>query len=190
MRDVGQRLSTAEEIAKQISDSEAEMLIIIAPLLERTVADSVAKRRTSAPPSVASAGGNGVAGRQWRGSGLMTHRHQRDAVARGPARRRHLVVEAMTRTVAALMVCCTVLVGLNADVARSVADPTHQPIIVDGNTLGPAVQVFLDGRRAKGVSGLVVDDDVQATRAHQHADPKRLAHPRVQVTSAGDGPVR
>ena len=113
----------------------------------------------------------------------MTHRHQRGAVAGGLARRRHLVVDAMTKTVAALAVCCTVLAGLNADVARSTAEPTNQPIIVDGNTLDPAVQVFLDGRRAKGLSGLVVDDDVQATRAHQQADPKRLAHPRVQVAT-------
>jgi hypothetical protein len=55
-------LSTAEEIAKQISDSDAKMLIIIAPLLQRTVADSVARRTTSARALVAGAAGNGIAG--------------------------------------------------------------------------------------------------------------------------------
>jgi acetyl esterase/lipase len=113
----------------------------------------------------------------------MTHRHQRDAVAGGLVHRPHLVVEAVTKTVAVLLVCSTVVAGTNIDVARSIADPSSQPIIVDFNTLDPAVQVFLDGRRAKGMSGLVVDDDVEATRAHEQADPKRLAHPRVQVAT-------
>lgn len=90
------------------------------------------------------------------------------------------------KLVVALMVSCITLVGLSSNVARSVAEPAHQPIIVDGNTLDPTVQAFLDARRANGASGLVVGDDVMATRAHQQADPARLAHPRVQVAATTD----
>lgn len=45
----------------------------------------------------------------------MTDRHQSDAVAGALAHRPHLVVEPMTKTVAVLLVCSTVVAGPNAD---------------------------------------------------------------------------
>jgi acetyl esterase len=41
-------------------------------------------------------------------------------------------------------------------------------VVVDGNTLDPALQLFLAGERAMGLTGLAVDDDAAKTRALTH----------------------
>ncbi|EUA90317.1 lipase/esterase domain protein [Mycobacterium ulcerans str. Harvey] len=38
-------------------------------------------------------------------------------------------------------------------------------VIIDGNTLDPALQLMLSGMRVVGLDGLVIDDDLAASRA-------------------------
>lgn len=71
-------------------------------------------------------------------------------------------------------------------------------IVIDGNTLDPAVQLFLAAQRAAGAAGLAVDDDPTATRSRMRASCLALGGPRVRTESsdrtipgpAGPIPVR
>jgi acetyl esterase len=44
----------------------------------------------------------------------------------------------------------------------------RRAVVVDGNTLDPALQLFLAGERALGLTGLAVDEDVTKTRTMTH----------------------
>src|SRR5271166_2009915 len=54
-------------------------------------------------------------------------------------------------------------------------------VIIDGNTLDPALQLMLSGLRAVGVDGLVVDDDPAASRALIRQSMQDLPGPQIHV---------
>jgi acetyl esterase len=59
--------------------------------------------------------------------------------------------------------------------------PGGRPIIIDGNTLDPAIQSVLAAQRAQGITGLVVNDDPAATRTMMREAYLSLAGPIVPV---------
>jgi acetyl esterase len=71
-------------------------------------------------------------------------------------------------------------------------------VIIDGNTLDPALQLMLLGLRLAGIDGLVVDDDPAASRAQLHQTIPELPGPQIHVEvrdmsipgPAGEIPVR
>lgn len=54
-------------------------------------------------------------------------------------------------------------------------------VIIDGNTLDPALQLMLSGLRAVGIDGLVVDDDPAVSRAQVHQIIQELPGPQIHV---------
>jgi acetyl esterase len=106
----------------------------------------------------------------------------------------------MRRSVISCAAAAAVLAGADAVVAEddsatqlrpAIASPYRvvtttsdvsgaQPITIDGNTLDPAIQRLLAARQAHGESGLVVDNDPVATRAHMEETPDELARARTQ----------
>lgn len=54
-------------------------------------------------------------------------------------------------------------------------------VIIDGNTLDPTLQLMLSSMRAVGIDGLVVHDDVAASRAHMHDGLLSLPGPQIHV---------
>lgn len=66
--------------------------------------------------------------------------------------------------------------ALLADVGSAAAEV----VSIDGNTLDPAIQRLLAIRHAHGESGLVVNDDPVATRAHMRETPEELVRARTQ----------
>jgi acetyl esterase/lipase len=54
-------------------------------------------------------------------------------------------------------------------------------VIIDGNTLDPTLQLMLTGLRAVGVDGLVVDDDVAASRALMLQNMEVMPGPQIHV---------
>jgi acetyl esterase/lipase len=54
-------------------------------------------------------------------------------------------------------------------------------VIIDGNTLDPTLQLMLLGRRAVGLDGLVIGDDVAASRAQLHETIVGLPGPQIHV---------
>ncbi|MHA7653402.1 alpha/beta hydrolase [Mycobacterium sp. ML4] len=54
-------------------------------------------------------------------------------------------------------------------------------VIIDGNTLDPTLQLMLTGLRAAGVDGLVVDDDVAASRTMMRLNMESMPGPQVHV---------
>ncbi|EUA34057.1 lipase/esterase domain protein [Mycobacterium xenopi 3993] len=71
-------------------------------------------------------------------------------------------------------------------------------VIIDGNTLDPTLQVLLAAQRAVGITGLVVDDDVVASRTLMREACRALPGPQIHVAvndmsipgPGGDIPVR
>jgi len=71
-------------------------------------------------------------------------------------------------------------------------------VTIDGNTLDPTLQLMLSGQRAVGVDGLVVDEDIVASRAQAREIALAFAGPQVHVGvsdlsipgPAGDIPAR
>jgi acetyl esterase len=71
-------------------------------------------------------------------------------------------------------------------------------VIIDGNTLDPTVQLALAAQRAVGINGLVVDDDVAASRTLMREGCRALPGPQIHVAvtdmsipgPAGDIPAR
>ncbi len=71
-------------------------------------------------------------------------------------------------------------------------------VTIDGNTLDPTLQLTLAAQRAVGINGLVVDDDVTASRAQAREITSGAAGPEIHVEvtdvwipgPAGDLPVR
>ena len=71
-------------------------------------------------------------------------------------------------------------------------------VIIDGNTLDPTLQLMLAGQRLAGIDGLVVGDDVAASRAHLREMTLSLPGPQIHVTAidislpgpAGEIPAR
>ncbi|EUA76318.1 alpha/beta hydrolase fold family protein [Mycobacterium xenopi 4042] len=71
-------------------------------------------------------------------------------------------------------------------------------MIIDGNTLDPTLQVLLAAQRAVGITGLVVDDDVVASRTLMREACRALPGPQIHVAvndmsipgPGGDIPVR
>ncbi|MBW0017446.1 MAG: alpha/beta hydrolase [Mycobacterium sp.] len=59
---------------------------------------------------------------------------------------------------------------------------THgRAVIIDGNTLDPTLQLMLQGLRAVGIDGLVVNDDVAASRALMRQSTQELPGPQIHV---------
>ncbi len=54
-------------------------------------------------------------------------------------------------------------------------------VTIDGNTLDPTLQLVLAAQRAVGIDGLVVDDDVAASRAQAREVAAALAGPEIHV---------
>ena len=54
-------------------------------------------------------------------------------------------------------------------------------VIIDGNTLDPSIQLLLAAQRATGINGLVIADDVAATRAGNDALTRTLDQRDVRV---------
>jgi acetyl esterase len=54
-------------------------------------------------------------------------------------------------------------------------------VIIDGNTLDPALQLMVSGLRAVGVDGLVVDDDPAASRAQIRETTLSFSGPQIHV---------
>ncbi|MDT5139437.1 MAG: acetyl esterase [Mycobacterium sp.] len=54
-------------------------------------------------------------------------------------------------------------------------------VIIDGNTLDPTLQLMLTGLRATGIDGLVVDDDVAASRALMLQNMEAMPGPQIHV---------
>ncbi|OBG22714.1 alpha/beta hydrolase [Mycobacterium sp. 852002-51057_SCH5723018] len=54
-------------------------------------------------------------------------------------------------------------------------------VIIDGNTLDPTLQLMLSGLRAVGIDGLVVDDDVAASRAQMRETTMSFPGPQIHV---------
>lgn len=54
-------------------------------------------------------------------------------------------------------------------------------VIIDGNTLDPTLQLMLSGMRTVGIDGLVVDDDVAASRAQMRESIVGLPGPQIHV---------
>jgi acetyl esterase len=54
-------------------------------------------------------------------------------------------------------------------------------VIIDGNTLDPTLQLMLSGLRVVGIDGLIVDDDLAASRAQMHQVLQELPGPQIHV---------
>jgi len=54
-------------------------------------------------------------------------------------------------------------------------------VIIDGNTLDPTLQLTLAAQRAVGIDGLVVDDDVEASRAQMRESMTAMPGPLIHV---------
>jgi acetyl esterase/lipase len=54
-------------------------------------------------------------------------------------------------------------------------------VIIDGNTLDPTLQLMLSGMRAVGIDGLVVDDDIETSRAYMRESIVALPGPQIHV---------
>jgi acetyl esterase/lipase len=54
-------------------------------------------------------------------------------------------------------------------------------VIIDGNTLDPTLQLMLSGLHAVGIDGLVVDDDVAASRAALRESTSSFPGPQIHV---------
>ncbi len=54
-------------------------------------------------------------------------------------------------------------------------------VIIDGNTLDPALQLMLSGMRVVGLDGLVIDDDLAASRAHMREAMLGFPGPQIHV---------
>src|SRR5262249_45329801 len=68
-------------------------------------------------------------------------------------------------------------------------------VIIDGNTLDPTLQLMLSGLHAGGIDGLVVDDDVAASRAQLRETTLSFPGPQIHVEvdeiklPGGDGEI-
>ena len=54
-------------------------------------------------------------------------------------------------------------------------------IVIDGNALDPTLQLMLSASRAVGIDGLVVDDDVEASRAQTRRTSLGMPGPQIHV---------
>lgn len=54
-------------------------------------------------------------------------------------------------------------------------------VIIDGNTLDPTLQLMLSGLRAAGLDGLVIDEDLAASRAYMREATSDLPGPQIHV---------
>lgn len=54
-------------------------------------------------------------------------------------------------------------------------------VTIDGYTLDPSIQMMLASQHLMGIHGLVINDDVAATRANSHALTRTLDEPHVRV---------
>ncbi len=57
-------------------------------------------------------------------------------------------------------------------------------VVIDGNTLDPALQLMLSAARAVGIDGLVIDDDPGASRVRIHQECVELPGPQIHVEVA------
>jgi acetyl esterase len=55
-------------------------------------------------------------------------------------------------------------------------------VIIDGNTLDPTLQLMLAGQRLAGIDGLIVGDDLAASRAQMREMTLSLPGPQIHVT--------